>query len=123
MSTKIAANSPTPQLPTATEWWPYLQQARAILEAAGATFRRGEDIAAEIEPRCRRRPAADAVDQPVTDGHPAFDHTVGEDDSGVFENHCHGLPIGQPGVAVDCAEPAGQVAYPEVVLAAASPGR
>jgi hypothetical protein len=49
MTEKAAPNAALPALPTATEWWPYLQQARAILEASGAKFRRGEDIAAEIE--------------------------------------------------------------------------
>jgi hypothetical protein len=49
MTEKPAPDATLSALPTATEWWPYLQQARAILEASGAKFRRGEDIAAEIE--------------------------------------------------------------------------
>jgi hypothetical protein len=49
MTEKAAPNAALPALPTATEWWPYLQQARAILEASGARLRSGEEIAAEME--------------------------------------------------------------------------
>ena len=43
----------SPQPGTATgggeNWWEFLQRARKELEASGAVFRRGVDIAAEID--------------------------------------------------------------------------
>ncbi len=41
------------------DWWTYLQRCRAELEASGATFRRGDDIEAEIE---QIRGETDSVD-------------------------------------------------------------
>jgi hypothetical protein len=38
-----------PVSPAKKDWWQYLQRCRAKLEASGAAFRRGVDIAAEIE--------------------------------------------------------------------------
>lgn len=42
---QVQPASPSPQ----EDWWQYLQRCRAELEASGATFRRGVDIAAEME--------------------------------------------------------------------------
>src|SRR5882672_5329306 len=42
---QVQSASPPPQ----EDWWQYLQRCRAELEASGATFRRGVDIAAEME--------------------------------------------------------------------------
>ncbi|HVA46620.1 MAG TPA: hypothetical protein VNH11_09625 [Pirellulales bacterium] len=42
-------------------WWDFLQRARKELEAAGATFRRGSDIAAEIDQLRGEHERADAV--------------------------------------------------------------
>ncbi len=36
-------------VPAQEDWWQYLQRCRAELKASGATFRRGVDIAAEVE--------------------------------------------------------------------------
>lgn len=35
--------------PTQEDWWQFLQRCRAELEATGATFRRGVDIAGDID--------------------------------------------------------------------------
>ncbi len=51
MSPIKAGASPQPATgPTAREnWWEFLQRARKELEVSGAVFRRGVDIAAEID--------------------------------------------------------------------------
>jgi hypothetical protein len=42
-------------------WWEFLQRARKELEAAGAVFRRGVDIAAEIDEIRGEHERGDAV--------------------------------------------------------------
>jgi hypothetical protein len=51
MSARKPDTSPQPGAATGgrENWWEFLQRARKELEASGAVFRRGVDIAAEID--------------------------------------------------------------------------
>jgi hypothetical protein len=59
---KPSASSPQPGATRAPEnWWEFLQRARKELEASGVVFRRGVDIAADIDRIRGEHERADAI--------------------------------------------------------------